>query len=103
MIRPGALKFIQDLSCLFELVIFTAAMQDYADWIIDELDEQGSIKHRLYRHHCSPHEDLAIKDLRNLGRDLRRTIIIDNLKENFEITTPENGIWVESWFDDLDD
>ena len=51
MIRPGALKFIQDLSCLFELVIFTAAMQDYADWIIDELDEQGSIKHRLYRHH----------------------------------------------------
>ena len=61
------------------------------------------MKHRLYRQHCSPHEDYAIKDLNNLGRDIKRTIIIDNLKENFELTTPDNGIWVESWYDDLDD
>jgi TFIIF-interacting CTD phosphatase-like protein len=38
-----------------------------------------------------------------LGREISRTIIIDNLKENFEVTTPDNGIWVESWYDDLDD
>lgn len=43
------------------------------------------------------------KDLRNLGRPLERTIIIDNLAENFIHTTPENGIWVESWYDDMDD
>jgi len=43
------------------------------------------------------------KDLRNLGRDLAKTIIVDNLAENFEDTTPANGIWVESWYDDLDD
>jgi TFIIF-interacting CTD phosphatase-like protein len=43
------------------------------------------------------------KDLRNLGRALERTIIIDNLAENFIHTTPENGIWVESWYDDMDD
>jgi hypothetical protein len=41
--------------------------------------------------------------LRNLGRPLERTIIIDNLAENFNHTTPENGIWVESWYDDMDD
>lgn len=46
---------------------------------------------------------MAIKDLQNLGRDLRRTIIVDNLAENFDQTTPANGIWVESWYDDLDD
>ena len=43
------------------------------------------------------------KDLRNLGRSLERTIIIDNLAENFIHTTPDNGIWVESWYDDMDD
>jgi hypothetical protein len=43
------------------------------------------------------------KDLKNLGRDLERTIIIDNLAENFLYTTPDNGIWVESWYDDMED
>ena len=32
-----------------------------------------------------------------------KTIIIDNLAENFIHTTPDNGIWVESWYDDMDD
>jgi TFIIF-interacting CTD phosphatase-like protein len=41
--------------------------------------------------------------LRNLGRSLERTIIIDNLADNFIHTTPNNGIWVESWYDDMDD
>jgi TFIIF-interacting CTD phosphatase-like protein len=49
---------------------------------MNDIDENGFVKHRLYRQHCSPHDDYAIKDLRFLGRDLRRTIIIDNLKEN---------------------
>ena len=38
-----------------------------------------------------------------MGRDLSKTIIIDNLAENFNYTTPLNGIWVESWYDDMDD
>ena len=57
----------------------------------------------MYRQHTTPHFDYAIKDLHNLGRDLSRTIIIDNLAENFESTTPLNGIWVQSWYDDLED
>ena len=46
---------------------------------------------------------LFSKDLRNLGRSLEKTIIIDNLAENFAHTTPDNGIWVESWYDDMED
>ena len=86
---------------------------------MDNIDSQKLIKHRLYRQHTTPHEDYAMygyiylsdlfisiynsKDLRNLGRPLDKTIIIDNLAENFLHTTPENGIWVESWYDDMDD
>ena len=41
--------------------------------------------------------------MRQLGRPLERTLIIDNLSENYESTTPDNGLQVPSWFDDLDD
>jgi len=103
LIRPGALRFLNELSEYYEIVVFTAAMPDYADWILDNIDRKNSITHRLYRQHTTPHEDYAIKDLKCLGRDLSKTIIIDNLAENFNFTTPDNGIWVESWFDDMED
>ena len=37
-----------------------------------------------------------------LGRDLSKVIIIDNLYESFMLQ-PENGILVNSWYDDMDD
>jgi len=52
MVRPYCNKFLSELSKYFEIVIFTAAMQDYADWIVDGIDHRGNIKHRLYRQHC---------------------------------------------------
>ena len=44
-----------------------------------------------------------IKDLSLLGRDLSKTIIIDNMAENFQFKHPLNGIWVESWYNDAND
>ena len=103
LIRPGALRFLAELSEYYEIVVFTAAMPDYADWILNNIDPDGFISHRLYRQHTSLTLDYAIKDLNKLGRDLSRTIIIDNLAENFDSTTPSNGIWVTSWYDDMED
>lgn len=37
------------MSKYYEVVIFTAAVKDYADWIIDRIDLKKSITHRLYR------------------------------------------------------
>ena len=56
MIRPYARQFLQLLSQYYEIVIFTAAVRDYADFIIDELEVTGRTKHvsyRLYREHTS--------------------------------------------------
>lgn len=33
--RPGCVEFIQTLAKYYELVIFTAATQEYADQVID--------------------------------------------------------------------
>jgi CTD small phosphatase-like protein 2 len=49
LVRPGAEKFLKEMSMIYEVVIFTAAMQDYADWVLDQLDTGNWIKYRLYR------------------------------------------------------
>lgn len=41
LIRPGCSEFIEELSKYYELVIFTAAMQDYADSVLDQIDKNG--------------------------------------------------------------
>lgn len=49
-IRPGADSFLTLMSLHFEVVIFTAGTEDYADWALSFLDSaSASISHRLYR------------------------------------------------------
>ena len=48
-IRPGCEKFLKEMSEIYEVVIFTAAMQDCADWVLDSIDKPKYISHRLYR------------------------------------------------------
>ena len=37
-----------------------------------------------------------------MGRDINRTIIIDNISDNF-ILQPDNGIFISTWYDDMRD
>lgn len=102
-IRPGMFDFLQRTNELgYELVIFTAATQDYADWVIDQIDPDRLVHHRLYRQHALPWGPLFVKDLKHLGRDLDRTLIIDNVQENFMLQ-PNNGIFISTWYDDPQD
>jgi CTD small phosphatase-like protein 2 len=86
----------------FELVVFTAGLKDYADWILNDLDKQGNIKFRLYRDSCRFRHGAYIKDLSLLGRDMAKTIIVDNIMDNYQLQ-PENGINILSWFENPHD
>lgn len=102
LVRPGVTSFLKEMSKFFEIVIFTAAVQDYADWAINQIDPDGLIKYRLYRQHALPWGSVYIKDLSRLGRDLKKIIIVDNVPENFQLQQ-DNGIFITSWFDDVTD
>jgi Dullard-like phosphatase family protein len=99
LLRPYAQNFIKEVSKYFEVVIFTAALKDYADYILDRLDTEKSVTHRLYRNNCTFSDNVYQKDLTKLGRDLAKTIIVDNNAENFQLQ-PENGIYIKSWYND---
>ena len=60
------------------------------------------MSHRLYRQHTDAHESVWIKDLNKLGRDLAKTIIVDNTANNFQ-WQPNNGILIKSWVGDPND
>lgn len=89
----------------FELGIFTASSQDYADAIIEQIIDpfQELISVRLYRHHCFRTEDgIYIKDLRILDHPLNQTLLIDNSVHSFGFQIP-NGIPIIPFFSDPND
>lgn len=49
LVRPGCVYFIELMAKYYEIVIFTAALQEYADQVIDQIDVNNNIKYRLYR------------------------------------------------------
>ena len=54
--RPHLDYFLREMSKNFELMIFTAAQQDYADTVINHLDPSGSLfAKRFYRQHTVMH------------------------------------------------
>jgi TFIIF-interacting CTD phosphatase-like protein len=38
-LRPGCIQFLKDMSQYFEVVIFTAAAKDYADFVLNYIDK----------------------------------------------------------------
>ena len=102
MVRPGFKEFLKYTSDMFEVVVFTASQQVYADYILDELDNDGVIDHKLFRDSCVFVGGNYLKDLRILGRDLSKVIIVDNAISSFAYQV-NNGIPIVSWYDEQDD
>jgi len=103
LFRPFVSFFLDAAAQSFEIVVFTASQQVYADKVIDALDPTGvHIAHRLYRQHCTELRGAFFKELSLLGRPVRRCILVDNSPISVACN-PDQGVLIRSWYGDQED
>ncbi|GAB5366073.1 hypothetical protein AAMO2058_001113100 [Amorphochlora amoebiformis] len=101
--RPYLDEFLEEMSCYFEIVIFTASVKQYADPLIDILDSRGVIARRYFRDACIDRDGSFVKDLSKVSpTNLERTIIIDNTPAAYSLNK-ENAIPMKPFYDDPND
>jgi CTD nuclear envelope phosphatase 1 len=77
--RPYCDEFLRRVVKWFNLVIFTASVQEYADPVIDWLEQERKFfSARYYRQHCTYRQGAYIKDLSSVEPDLSNVLILDN-------------------------
>lgn len=77
--RPHCDEFLRKICKWYKLVIFTASVQEYADPVIDWLEQERKyFQGRYYRQHCTLRNGAYIKDLSSVEPDLSKVMILDN-------------------------
>ena len=99
--RPNLDLFLKKISELFNIVIFTASIPQYAEPLIDILDPDKKYK-RMYRENCVKKNGFYLKDLSQIGNYYQDMIIIDNNPISYSINQ-DNGLPILTWYDDMND
>ena len=77
--RPHCDEFLRKVAKWYKLVVFTASVQEYADPVVDWLEQERKyFAGRYYRQHCTFRNGAYIKDLSSVEPDLSKAIILDN-------------------------
>ena len=91
LVRPGVSEFLQKMQDKYEIVIFTASLSKYADPLLDIIDNKSNCSFRLFREHCTLINNVYVKDLKRLGRDIKDIVIVDNSPLSY-LLHPDNGL-----------
>jgi CTD small phosphatase-like protein 2 len=101
--RPFLKEFLFSAAERYELVVFTAGLEEYANLVLDSLDPTRTLfRHRLTRKHCTmavtPGNGSCryLKDLAVLKRNMSRMVMVDNVIHN--VIQIENGIPIVSFY-----
>ncbi|XP_041086638.1 CTD small phosphatase-like protein 2-A [Polyodon spathula] len=96
--RPYVQEFLERMSKVYEIFVYTSAKKEYADEILDLVDPQKKlVRHRLYQEDCFCVQGHYIKDLAVLKRDLAKAVIVGNTPYTFPYQLM-NMIPIPSWY-----
>lgn len=106
--RPHLESFLEFIDEGFEPIVWATGEKLYADKVIDAIDPKGIFRTRLYQDDCTyfrawkyPQFEF-LKDIRRLGRDLARVIVVDDDWQGMYFQ-PDNFIHIdryEAWYED---
>ena len=101
--RPYIKEFLNKMSKIFNIYIFTASIKEYASPLLIKLDENKLISKALFRENCTLSKDNKyIKDLHILEEDLKNVILIDNNPNSYRYNKC-NGLPIKTWHFDKSD
>ena len=99
--RPGVDEFLTTLAQYYEIVIYSPSLQGIAEPVINSLDKQGCVMHRLYREATHYINGVYCKDLNSLNRNINKIVYLDD-DHNAAKLNPENLIRVKPYEDPTD-
>ena len=101
--RPGIVKFLQELSQYYEIVIFGIEDQNFVEQISSSLDPfKLNIFYSLGKEATRLSNGKYIKDLRLMNRNLENILVLDYDPDNVKFN-PENLIVVPEFKGDPND
>ena len=119
--RPHCDDFLRNVCKWYNLIVFTASVQEYADPVIDWLEQERKyFSGRYYRQHCTFRNGAYIKDLSSVEPDLSKVMILDNSPLSYifhegmarvastrknvaEPPCTDNALPIEGWINDPTD
>ncbi|XP_024535990.1 CTD nuclear envelope phosphatase 1-like [Selaginella moellendorffii] len=103
MKRPGVDAFLKRISKVFRLVVFSAGVEEYVNFVVDHLDPAKTmIWKKLHSGHCKIDEgtkfkDLGFADREFRGVDLKRLVALDDLVDFYPKEYRENVVRAEKF------
>ena len=104
-IRPHTQYMLREVNKYYEVAVFTASHEQYADEILNYIDKTGELfQHRFYRNSCIKTQDnIYIKDLRIIKNvQIKNIILVDNAVYGFGQQL-SNGVPITPFKEDKND
>ena len=96
-LRPGVTTFLEVIKEYYEIILFTEASEAYSELIMESFNKNNFFEYKFFRQHTIIIGQDFVKDLQRIGRPLDKTIIVDNIAQNFRMQK-NNGILIKPFY-----
>ena len=101
-LRPGLFHFLDKMKKIYELILFTFSSPEYANPIIKLIEkDEKYFEHILYIQQASFINGNYVKNIKYLGRDINKTIIIEDNINNIYKFNRDNTICIKPFYGDI--